>query len=94
MEKLEKIIEDLTQEAARIQIQGRALRPDEMVRVKAIYEALPHLKQAHEVLSAKIVSTLITYKIVSDVEGKLKRAARVACSFWNRFIIANSSIVI
>ena len=94
MEKLEQIIQELTQEAARIQIQGRALRPDEIARVQAIYEALPHLKQALEILTKKIESTLVTYKIVSDVDGKLKAAARVACNFWNRFVIPNSSIVI
>jgi hypothetical protein len=94
MEKLEQIIDKLTQEAAGIQIQGRALRPDEIARVQAIYEALPHLKQALEILTKKIESTLVTYKIVSDVDGKLKAAARVACNFWNRFVIPNSSIVI
>lgn len=94
METLNKIIDDLTQEAARIQIQDRALRPEEMARVKAIYQAIPHLKQAFDILSAQIASTLITYKIVSDVDGKLKRAARVACNFWNRFVIPTSSIVV
>lgn len=94
MEKLEQIIEEITQEAANIQIQGRALRPDEMARVQAIYEALPHLREALEVLTKKIQSTLITYKIASDLDGKLKAAARVACSFWNRFVIPHSSIVI
>lgn len=94
MEKLEQIIEELTQEAAGIQIQGRALRPDEIARVQAIYEALPHLKQALEILTKKIETTIVTYKIVSDVDGKLKAAARVACNFWNRFVIPNSSIVI
>ncbi len=94
MEKLAQIIDELTQEAAGIQIQGRALRPDEIARVQAIYEALPHLKQALEILTTKVESTLITYKIVSDMDGKLKAAARVACNFWNRFVIPYSSIVI
>ncbi len=40
------------------------------------------------------MSTLITYKIVSDLEGKLKSAAKLSCSFWNRFVAPNSSIVI
>jgi len=40
------------------------------------------------------MSTLITYKIVSDVDGRLKNAARTACNFWNRFIQPQSSIVI
>jgi hypothetical protein len=94
MEALEKIIQDLTQEAARIQIQGRALRPDEIARVQAIYQALPHLNQALDILSVEVASTLITYKIVADVDGKLKQAGRVACNFWNRFVIPSSSTVI
>jgi hypothetical protein len=40
------------------------------------------------------MSTLITYKIVSDVNGRLKEAARTACNFWNRFVQPQSSIVI
>ncbi|MGB5636672.1 MAG: hypothetical protein WBM44_28630 [Waterburya sp.] len=51
MDALNKIIEELIQEATRIQIQGRALRPDEIARVQAIYEALPHLRQAVDILS-------------------------------------------
>lgn len=94
MEALKNVIEELNQEAAAIQMQGRALRPDEMARVQAIHEALPRLKQALDILSVEIVSTLITYKIASDLDGKLKQAARVACNFWNRYIIPNSSIVI
>lgn len=94
MEKLKKLIEDLTQEAAQLQIQGRSLRPDEIARIQAIYQSLPHLRQADDILNADITSTLVTYKIVSDLDGKLKKAARIACNFWNRFIIPNSSIVI
>jgi hypothetical protein len=94
METLKKLIESLTQEAAKIQIQGRALRPDEMARVQAIHQALPYLRQALDILSTEIASTLISYKIVTDVDGKLKQAARIACNFWNRFIIPNASIVI
>lgn len=94
MADLQQIIEELTQEAARIQIQGRGLRPDEIARVQAIYEALPHLKRAFEILEAKAESTIITYKIVTDLDGKLKRAARVACNFWNRFVLPSYSVVI
>ncbi len=94
MTNLQKIIEDLTQEAARIQIQGRGLRSDEMARVQAIYEALPHLRQALSVLETKVQSSLITYKIVTDLDGKLKQAGRIACNFWNRFVLPNFSVVI
>lgn len=40
------------------------------------------------------MAELVTYKIVADVEGRLKTAARAACSFWNRFVEPNSSIVV
>jgi hypothetical protein len=40
------------------------------------------------------MAELITYKIVADVEGRLKTAARAACNFWNRFVEPSSSIVI
>ncbi|WP_051305432.1 zinc metalloprotease [Desulfogranum mediterraneum] len=94
MESLEKLIQDLTQEAAQIQIQGRSLRPDEMARLQAIHQALPHLRQAADILRIEVVTSLITYKIVSDVGGRLKQAGRTACNFWNRFIAPASSIVI
>jgi hypothetical protein len=94
MSNLSELIESLNQEAARLQIQGRALRPDEISRVQAIYESLPHLTQALEILNAPHESTLITYKIVADVGGKLKQSARIACNFWNRFVIPSYSVVI
>jgi len=37
---------------------------------------------------------LITYKIVNDEGGKVKRAARTACNFWNEFVDPKKSIVI
>lgn len=40
------------------------------------------------------MSTLITYKIVSDERGKIKKAARTACNFWNEFVEPRKSIVI
>lgn len=40
------------------------------------------------------MSTLITYKIESDQDDKLWHAARLACSFWNKFVEPGSSIVI
>ncbi len=94
MSGLTELIEGLTQEAARIQIQGRALRPHEIAKVQSIYEALPHLRKALEILDAKTESTLITYKIVADLDGKLKLSARTACNFWNRFVVPSYSIVI
>lgn len=40
------------------------------------------------------MSTLITYKIVTDHNDKLKTTAKIACNFWNRFVIPASPIVI
>lgn len=40
------------------------------------------------------MSTLITYKIESDLDGRLRSAAKLACAFWNRFITPKDSIVI
>jgi hypothetical protein len=94
MEALKRIIEELEQEAAQIQILGRALTPEEVARVEAIQRAVSYLNQALGILSPKPPSTLITYKIVADLDGKLKRSARTACNFWNRFVVPNSSIVI
>ena len=40
------------------------------------------------------MANLITYKIVNDVDGRLKAAARTACNFWSRFVQPKTSIVI
>ena len=40
------------------------------------------------------MSTLITYKVFSDKENKLRTAVRIACNFWNRFIVPRHSIII
>lgn len=43
--------------------------------------------------SAKL-QTLVTYKITSDIDGKLKTAGRTACNFWNSFVRPSTDIVI
>ena len=45
-------------------------------------------------LESVVKRTIITYNIVSDDNHMLKQAAKIACNFWNRFIIPDSSIVI
>lgn len=94
MQTLKQLVEQLAQEAARLQTQGRALTPDELARVEVINQSVPLLRQVIHILSTEGKSNLVTYKIVSDVSGRLKRCARIACNFWNRFIIPRSSIVI
>ncbi|MRR37987.1 DNA/RNA endonuclease, partial [bacterium] len=39
-------------------------------------------------------STIVTYKVTSDIDGKLKTAGRTACNFWNSFVQPGSDIVI
>ncbi len=38
--------------------------------------------------------SLVTYKIVSDVGGRLRSGARTACNFWNGFLLPSAPIVI
>jgi hypothetical protein len=39
-------------------------------------------------------ATLVTYLIESDLQSKLRDAAKLSCDFWNRFIQPKTSIVI
>ena len=95
MKEIREIIEALEQEASSIQIQSRALTIEEIARLRAIYRAIPLLQQAADLFPVEeIENNLITYKIVSDLDGRLKTGARTACNFWNRFVIPRYSIVI
>src|SRR5512145_365328 len=40
------------------------------------------------------MTTLITYKITGDIDGKLKQAARTTCNFWNHYLTPATSVVI
>lgn len=40
------------------------------------------------------MSTLITYHVLEDREGKLQAAARLACNFWNHYLEPETSVVI
>jgi len=94
MEPLQQLIEQLESEAIKIEVQGRALRADEMARVQAIHQALPLLRQARDVLSVEVTEHLVTYKIVDDKDGKLKTSGRTACNFWNHYISPGYDVVI
>jgi hypothetical protein len=37
--------------------------------------------------------SLVTYKIVSDLDGKLKECAKISCNFWNKFLIPMIPVV-
>ena len=94
MRELKQIVSRLEEEAARTQKQQRPLQADEIERVRTIYESIPLLNEAIELLRPDKAPAFITYKIVSDLDGRLKAAARIACNFWNRFVEPNGPIVI
>lgn len=97
VDSISGLIEVLKAEAARIQIQGRALTAEELIRLRAIQHTISWLIRARDISSGEEErpdSTLITYRIVSDIEGTLQRGARSACNFWNRFVEPKQSVVI
>ncbi|MCP4071417.1 MAG: DNA/RNA endonuclease [Hyphomicrobiales bacterium] len=92
------LINALKSEAARIQIQGRALTEEELTRLQTIQHTISWLLRARDISSPKKepveAVNLITYKITADMENRLKTGARTACNFWNRFVQPKYSIVI
>lgn len=95
---IDELIEILRSEAARIQIQGRELTAEELSYLLTIQHTISWLLQARDIADPpkKPVQSvnLITYKIASDMGGKLKQGARTACNFWNRFVLPQYSIVV
>ncbi|WP_020680035.1 DNA/RNA non-specific endonuclease [Marinobacterium rhizophilum] len=97
---IDGLIEVLKTEAAQIQIQiqGRALTDEEIARLRTIQHTISWLLQARGLSSPPIQSVrptnFITYKITADMDDKLKKGARTACNFWNRFVHPKYSIVI
>ncbi|MBN2321936.1 MAG: DNA/RNA non-specific endonuclease [Acidobacteria bacterium] len=99
IDSIEGLIEALKTEAARIQVQGRALTDEELARLNTIQHTISWLIRASKILTPQPPEpppspTLITYKIVSDMGGKLKQGARTACNFWNRFVQPKHSTII
>ncbi len=95
---IDDLIDSLTAEAAHIQVLGRALTEEERIRLRVIQHTISWLIQARGFSKPPVApeqpSNLITYKIISDMEGRLKTGARTACSFWNRFVQPRFPIVI
>jgi DNA/RNA endonuclease G (NUC1) len=98
IETIEELIKALENEAAAIQIQGRALTYEELARLETIQHTISWLHRVLEILDKPVEPpqepTLITYNITSDLSNKLKRGARTACNFWNRYVQPQKSIVI
>lgn len=95
---IDELIEALKSEAAEIQIQRHALSDEEMARVNTIQHTISWLLQARDLSGQQVAASpsadFITYKIVSDMGDRLKKGARTACNFWNRFVQPKHSIVI
>jgi hypothetical protein len=95
---INELIAALKAEAARIQIQGRALTDEEMTRLLIIQHTISWLLQARDLSIPPTEpvqpTNFITYKITSDMDERLKKGARTACNFWNRFVQPKYSIVI
>ena len=96
MKNVQKLINHFENEASKVQRLDRALSPKEVQKLKAIYRSLPLLQQVAALFPSnkRATNNLITYKIVSDLDGRLKTGARTACNFWNRFVHPANSIVI
>jgi DNA/RNA endonuclease G (NUC1) len=95
---IDELLAALKAEAARIQIIGRALTVEEMAQLRMIQHTISWLLKARDISSPPIEpvqpSNFITYKITSDMDGRLQKGARTACNFWNRFVQPKYSVVI
>ncbi len=95
---LDGLIASLEAEATATQSLKRVLSHAEEARLSTIQHTISWLLAARHVTGPlaqpKQPVHLITYKIVNDMDDRLKEAARTACNFWNRFVQPAFSIVI
>jgi DNA/RNA endonuclease G (NUC1) len=95
---IDGLIAELQGEAAALGALQRALSDHETGRLAMIQHSISWLLAARQLGSdatpPAAQANFITYKIVNDMDGRLKDAARIACNFWNRFIEPQMPIVI
>ncbi|MBT5527327.1 MAG: DNA/RNA endonuclease [Rhodospirillaceae bacterium] len=95
---IDELINVLRSAAAQIKIQGRALSDEEMTRLQTIQHTISWLLQARDFSSPRVEpvqpTNFITYNVTADMGDRLKKGARTACSFWNRFVQPKYAIVI
>ena len=97
IDSIDGLIEKLKTEAELIHSMDQDLLEPEWTRIQALQHTISWLMRAQELSTEEgdhMESTMITYKIVSDQDSKLKQVARIACNFWNRFVEPKQSIVI
>ncbi len=96
-ETIDDLVELLREEADLIKVQSSPQK-EGVTHLQMIQHTVSFLLQARDLSTQQDdpvdESNFITYKITSDRGDKLKRGARIACNFWNRFIEPNYSIVI
>ena len=95
---LDGLIKSLETEAQALQSVDHPSSQVEAGRLSTIQHTISWLLAARRLADGSPpsgqTSNLITYKIVDDMDGRLKDAARTACNFWNRFVEPAFSIVI
>ena len=97
-ETLEDYIMILREEAALLEDKGDALSSADRTRLSMIRQTISWMvtlrdRPEPEKGEGK-APRLITYKVVSDRGDRLRDGARIACSFWNRFIQPERPVVI
>ena len=98
------LINELLDEAAQIQKQGRALTEAELQRLEEIQDIIAWLLRALELLGERDEEPieepesprLVTYFIeeLAEHQGRLTRGARTACNFWNTYLTPKRATVI
>ena len=96
---ISQMIRKLTSEAEGLAQKVSSTSSYEARRVEMIQHTVSWLIRARELAEEpsnppETPDNLITYKIHQDHEGRLKRASRIACNFWNHFVMPRYSIVV
>ncbi|QDU55537.1 DNA/RNA non-specific endonuclease [Aeoliella mucimassa] len=99
IDSIQGLIDELKDQAAQIRNQGYELVDSDLEKLQTLQHTISWLVRARGIASETAEpeqpeSTLITYHVVDDMDGKLDQAARTACNFWNRFVEPKQSIVI
>lgn len=93
--RLRRLTEELRDYRAGLTENLALISADDLGLLRGIDSALPLLDEAYSHFPyGRAEENVITYKIVTDLDGRLKTGAKTACNFWNRFVVPRNSIVI